>query len=229
LGVYPTQNALFKAKNHTVLLNPLYAGFKKTLEYAEIILKDLDLENTLQKKDAHTHGYLFDISQLFELYLEKLIGRNFEDWIVTGQEELVVYSSTFFKRRMYPDLVMRHKFSGKVVVLDAKFKKMRLIKGDLDGSDFYQIHSYMQYYQPDLLFGGLIYPLSKDQVIELAYGESLFDKGVIDNKFIVDGIYLDKSMDIATIIDNEDKFISRIRELLETSVSNMDVAELKQA
>jgi 5-methylcytosine-specific restriction enzyme subunit McrC len=216
-GSYPTHNAIQKAKNHTALLNPMYTGFRKTLEYAEIILKDLSLENTTDKKDNHTHGYLFDISELFELYLEKLLSRNFEDWIVNGQEELTVYNSTFFKRHMYPDIVMRHKYSNKVIVFDAKYKKMRMIKKDLDRTDFYQIHGYMQYYQSDLILGGLIYPLSKTIDPKKAYANSIFDLGNSPQKFIVEGIRIDKTMNIQTITENENKFIARIRELISRS------------
>ncbi len=42
-GIYVNQETLLKAKNHRVLSNPLFASFKKVLEYAEIILLDYEL------------------------------------------------------------------------------------------------------------------------------------------------------------------------------------------
>jgi 5-methylcytosine-specific restriction enzyme subunit McrC len=215
--IYPSTVIINKAKNHNVLLNPLYAGFKKTLDYAEIILNDLDLESSQKTDKIHTHGYLFDISQLFEVYLEKLLSNNFKDWIVSGQEELIVYDSTFFKRKMYPDLVMRHKYTGQVLVFDAKFKKMRLLKDDLDRSDFYQIHSYIQYYQPEVILGGLIYPLSNEPNKSQTHANSLYGKGTMNVKFVAEGIFVNESMSLSSIIESENSFISRLGNLIEES------------
>lgn len=227
--IFPSNAVVRRAKNHTVLLNPMYSGFKKTLEYAEIILNNLDLESSNDSDKLHTHGYLFDISQLFEVYLEKILSNNFPDWIVSGQEELIVYETTFFKRRMYPDLVIRNKYSGQILVFDAKFKKMRLLKDDLDRSDFYQIHSYMQYYQPQTLIGGLIYPLSNEVKESKMHSESLFDADKSNVKFVVEGIFVNDTMDIHSIIESEKNFISRIKKLINETSTTDGVQKLKEA
>jgi hypothetical protein len=39
---------------------------------------------------------------------------------------------------------------------------MEIEKRDLDRSGFHQIHSYIQHYQPNVIAGGLFYPLSKE-------------------------------------------------------------------
>jgi 5-methylcytosine-specific restriction endonuclease McrBC regulatory subunit McrC len=215
-GSYPTQAKIKLSKNHSSLLNPVYSSYKKVLTYAEIILKDLDLEHSTTEQSQHTHGYLFDISQLFEVYLEKLLSRKFSDWLVSGQEEIIVYPSPlFYRRKMFPDIVMRHNYTGKVIVFDAKFKKMSFRKNDLDRGDFYQIHSYIQYYQSEVILGGLIYPLSKELCKRKTYSNSIFGKKTTDQFFIVEGIYVDETMEMSKIIENEEKFIFRIQETID--------------
>jgi len=218
-GSFPLSTTIEKAKNHSILLNPMYATFKNTLSYAEIILKEENLLMSDSNNTLSTNGYLFDISQLFEVYLEKLLNRHFKDWYVTGQEELTVYRDMFYGRKMFPDLVLKHKKTNKIIVFDAKFKAMRMRKSDVDRSDFYQIHSYIQYYQPNILLGGLIYPLSNkfDTTEELskfldikAYANGLFGDLSKQSKFIVDGINVSKEMTIVDIMENEGLFLERI-------------------
>ncbi len=213
-GVYAQHTTLEKAKKNSVLQNPMFGTFKNVLAYAEIILKDQSLETLNQKDNLATTGYLFDISQLFEVYLEKLLSRHFTDWYVTGQEELHVYSNLFYGRRMFPDLVMKHKETNEIIVFDAKFKKMRSIKKDVDRSDFYQIHSYIQYYQPNVLFGGLLYPFSEKINTEMAHSNSLFGNENNAHSFIVDGIYIKREMSMQKIAQSENEFLSRIEELI---------------
>jgi len=218
-GNYINNDIIVKAKNHTVLQNPIFEPFKKVLNYAEILLKDQSLVVKNQENKMKTYGYLFDISQLFELYLEKLLRKHFSDWQVTSQEELQVYQNMFFKRKMFPDLVMRHKETNQVIVFDAKFKKMRLLKNDLDRDDFYQIHSYIQYYQKKTLFGGLLYPLSTPFHKNHDLLNGLFGDETNHVKFIVDGVYVNEKMGMNEIIVNEIIFLTRIETLIHDSLN----------
>ena len=161
-----------------------------------------------------TKGYLFDIAQLFEVYLEKLLDRHFVDWYITGQEEINTYEPMFYGRKMFPDIVMRHKYNKDIIVLDAKFKTMLLRKQDVDRSDFYQIHSYIQYYQPNVLFGGLIYPLGKNINTTKAHSTNLFGQSQLDNGFVVDGISVDSSMSMLEIMESENAFLDRVENLI---------------
>ncbi|MBP2281693.1 5-methylcytosine-specific restriction endonuclease McrBC regulatory subunit McrC [Flavobacterium sp. CG_23.5] len=213
-GIYAQHTTIDKAKKHSVLQNPMFGPFKNVLTYAEIILKDQSLETLNQKDSLATTGYLFDISQLFEVYLEKLLSRHFTDWYVNGQEELLVYKSMFYGRKMFPDLVMRHKETNEVIVFDAKFKKMRSIKKDVDRSDFYQIHSYIQYYQPNVLFGGLLFPFSQNINTEKAHSKSLFGNDNNVHSFVVDGVFIQKGMTMQDIARSENEFLSRIEYLI---------------
>ncbi len=227
-GNYAHHATIEKAKNNTILQNPMYAPFKNVLAYAEIILREQDLLTQKQNNKLSTHGYVFDIAQLFEIYLEKLLNRHFTDWYVTGQEELKVYDELFYGRKMFPDLVMRHLESNQVIVLDAKFKKMRMIKDDLDRNDFYQIHSYIQYYEPNVLFGGLIYPLSSGLNTDKAHSQGLYGKETNDTNFIVDGINVNEDMSMAEIIANEKEFLERMEYLIALSIQENQNVKLEQ-
>lgn len=222
-GRRPTLETIQKAKNHRALHNPMFAPFRRTLDYAELILRKQNLISSDNEEASNKiSGYLLDVASLWELYLENLLRNNFqsEGWTISAQEELSLYEGTFFARHNYPDLVMRHE-DGRLVVLDAKFKKMDFALDhygncDVDRTDLFQIQSYAGYYREkgeNIVLCGLIYPLSKqDHVQTLLYG--LENSQV---KFIVDGIFVDNEDN--PIQDNkisvqELAFINRLKKLL---------------
>ncbi|MEO6230875.1 MAG: hypothetical protein ABJB11_21750 [Ferruginibacter sp.] len=213
-GRFASYQTIHKAKAHQTINNPMYSGFNKVLDYAEIILLDKGLMPDKEKQQTATTGYLFDIAELYELYLEKLLSRNFPDWSVSGQEELHIYQQQFFKRPMFPDLVMKHRSSGKVVVFDAKFKKMEMRNEDVDRADLHQIHSYSGYYKNDLKASGLIYPLSKEMNADKAHSKSIY--GIDDNEvqFIIDGIYVSENHSMQELIKNEEAFVGRLSSII---------------
>jgi 5-methylcytosine-specific restriction enzyme subunit McrC len=214
-GRYANVEIIRKAKTHQSLNNPLYNNFKKVLEYAEIILLDKDLMPDENNSKQATTGYLFDIAELFELYIEKLLSKNIIDWSVNAQEAADMYQNNFYSRSMFPDIVMRHKQSNKIAVFDAKFKRMRMSNKDIDRSDLHQIHSYVGYYYNDIIVGGLLYPLSNVIDTNKAHSNSLY--GVDNNniKFIVDGIYVDENQTMKDLIQTEGEFIARIASVLD--------------
>ena len=213
-GRFANYETIQKAKAHQAINNPMYSGFKKVLEYAEIILLDKDLMPENEKQQLATTGYLFDIAELYELYLEKLLSRNFPEWMVSGQEEIPIYQQQFYKRPMFPDLVMKHRESNKVVVFDAKFKKMEMQNSDVDRADLHQIHSYSGFYRNDLIASGLIYPLSKDINTVKAHSASIYGNGENEINFIVDGINVSENHSMKELIKNEEAFIERISQII---------------
>lgn len=56
-GQYASYATIQKAKAHQSINNPMYSGFKKVLEYAEIILLDKDLMPDNDKQQLATTGY----------------------------------------------------------------------------------------------------------------------------------------------------------------------------
>ena len=219
-GQFPRGETISIAKQHSVLHNPMYAGFKSTLRYAEIIIQERNMILADDKSNLNTKGYLFDIADLFELYLERTISRRLEDWFLSAQTELHVYQNQFYGRRMLPDFVLHHKYSDKCIVFDAKFKKMRLEGRDLDRSDFYQIHSYIKYYMPKVVLGGLVYPLSVEQDIDQSHASHVFDNTKYDIGFIVEGIYVDEDFSQSQVIEQEELFLDRLEQLVNSRMAN---------
>lgn len=193
-GKFPSQQTIQNAQNHKSLHNPMYADFKRTLTFAEIVIR----RNTVlpdKSKDAKNKasGYLLDIASLWEVYLEQVL-RGLNDWDVSAQEELKLYNGCFFERSNYPDLVLRKKDDpSKVVVLDAKFKKMQFRNTDVDRGDLHQIHSYAGYYRENsdtVVLCGLIYPLSLENPVKNK--ENLYGLDEPKTLFVIDGIYKGK-------------------------------------
>lgn len=213
-GRFASYETIQKAKAHQAINNPMYSGFKKILEYAEIILLDKDLMPDNDKQQIATTGFLFDIAELYELYLEQILSRNFPDWVVSGQEELPMYQQQFYIRSMFPDIVMKHRASGKVVIFDAKFKKMEMQNKDVDGADLHQIHSYSGYYRDRLVASGLIYPLSKEINTDKAHSKSIYGNDENEVKIIIDGIYVSENHSMQELINNEEAFVGRLSSII---------------
>ncbi|MPS65757.1 MAG: hypothetical protein E2589_12810 [Chryseobacterium sp.] len=212
-GRFVNHKTIQKAKRHQTINNPMYRSFKKVLEYAEIILLNKDLTPDYEKQNLPTSGYLFDIAELYEIYLGKLLSRNFPEWFVSGQVELPIYQKQFYRRSIFPDLIMKHKTSGKIIALDAKFKRIEMQNKDVDRADLHQIHSYAGYYQNDLVVSGLIYPLSKKINLDKSYSDSLYGNDNNNVRFIVDGVYVDENQTMDDLIESENRFVKRMTQL----------------
>ena len=224
-GRRPTLETIQKAKNHRTLHNPMFAPFRRTLDYAELILRKQNLISSDEEKSSNKiSGYLLDVASLWELYLENLLRNNFqsEGWTISAQEELSLYEHTFFARNNYPDLVMRHE-DGRLVVLDAKFKKMDFALDhygncDVDRTDLFQIQSYAGYYREkgeNIILCGLIYPLSQKNPIENK--TYLYGPGISDINFIIDGIYTGDENNFISgqeLPEQESAFIERLKEII---------------
>ena len=216
---YVSNQTISKALKSKALQNPIFAPYKKVLEYAKLII---DANNLEEKKDGNkeTFGFLVNVAELFEIYLVKLLRLKIPDWEVIHEEQLDVYQNNFFRRNMYPDIVMKK--GNKVMVFDAKYKRMKFGErnnygaGDLDRNDFFQINTYMTYYdkQDDLevIAGGLLYPMEGDFIQNKSHSDNWFGDG--KTRFIVDGIDLSKGdLTMKDILKSEYNFIERIRNL----------------
>jgi 5-methylcytosine-specific restriction endonuclease McrBC regulatory subunit McrC len=160
---------------------------------------------------------VINVAELFEIYISKLLKKEFKDWLIDSPV-IRTYQDQFFKRRIIPDIVMQR---GKdVIVFDTKYKRMRMIgseysssMGDVDRSDFFQINTYMSYYNNqglNVLLGGLLYPMDEfDQ--SRCHSDGWF--GNSNTKFIVDGVEV-SSDGIDDFSSVETKFINRMSQLL---------------
>src|SRR5690606_37857488 len=112
-------------------------------------------------------GNLYNTSELFELYIERLLKINLSEWVLEPQKELRIYKDQFFGRKLKPDFVLHNYVLDKYIVLDAKFKTMNYNYFDVDREDIFQLHTYSYYFHNNLLFSGLVYPLqfTKQEII----------------------------------------------------------------
>ncbi len=224
---YVSNETISKAIKSKALLNPIFTSYKKVLEYAKLII---DANNLEAKKDANkeTFGFLVNVAELFEIYLVKLLQLRMLDWKVIHEDTVTVYKKQFYQRHMYPDIIMENKYNNKIMAFDVKYKRMNFNPGigdgkygDLDRSDFFQINTYMTYYDKqgyEVIAGGLLYPMESDiketekTIDRKAHAYNWF--GDAKTKFIVDGIDLSKEdLTMDDIQVSEDAFIERIIEM----------------
>ena len=86
---------------------------------------------------------------------------------------------------------------------------------DYDRSDYFQIHTYINYYTKnfEVMAGGLLYPLSKELTPERAaknYSSSLFGEGKDNIEYLIDGIDL-RDTNIDAVKREEDAFLDRMK------------------
>jgi len=211
-----------KAMSSSALQNPIFAPYKSVLEYAKLIIDASNLEEKVTGKED-TFGFLVNVAELFELYVTKLLQRAFPDWSVSSPE-IAVCKDQFYQRKIIPDIVMQHRESNHMMVFDTKYKRM-LMRGtkenvwDVDRCDFFQINTYMTYYQQqgfDLLAGGLLYPMESKYDEGKCYADNWFGNSGV--QFVVDGIDLSESKDstdkkeaMPNIYEREQAFMERVK------------------
>ena len=211
-----TPNIVHNALNSKALHNPIYAPYKKVLEYAKLIIENE--KAGIKGTGKQNLGFIVNVAELFEIYMRKLLQKEFKDWSVTSPK-IELYKDKFFTRKIIPDIVMSS--GDKVLVFDTKYKRMNMQGkdqyglGDVDRNDFFQINTYMSYYQnqgKNIVAGGLLYPMekfSRDRCHSYSW------LGNLNTKFIVDGIELvnlnESSIEEIKIKENE--FISRVKDI----------------
>lgn len=217
---YVSQEVINHAKASKPLRNALYAPYKKVLHYAEYIIQLNALKDSNKSNKENSAGFLINVAELFEIYVSKLLQRNFPDWSISSPK-IPLYETNFFSRKIIPDIVMEK--DNAVLVFDTKYKTMRYQKrnanwpGDVDRNDFFQINTYMSYYQQlnkNLRAGGLLYPLLKAFKETESHSEYWLSYENTKTRFVIDGIEVnDSDIKIDTLIENEKAFISRIKKL----------------
>ena len=222
---YVSNETINKAIKSKALQNPIFAPYKKVLEYAKFIIKGSNIEEKNDGKQE-TFGFIINVAELFEIYVTKLLQKEFSDWNVESPK-IELYESMFYQRKIIPDIVMIK--DNDVLVFDTKYKKMNMQgknqngAGDVDRNDFFQINTYMSYYQNhhdkyNVRIGGLLYPMDSFEK-EKCHSETWF--GNQNTKFIVDGLDLsnleeaeENENKFTTISKREQKFIDGIKNLL---------------
>lgn len=197
-----------KAKSSHLLNTNLYSSYRKTLAYAEMLLSNNGFEPSESENVKQVRGWLIDVADLWELYLYNLIKAHFPNWEVMYQEEIPIYKSLFFARSFMPDIVMKKE--NKIVIIDAKFKKMDFVNGDVDRSDIQQIHTYYSYYNScglDVRFATLIYPARQSPSESKTLDANVFESN-LKSRFGVSYVLIGDSLDYQK--KNETEFIERL-------------------
>lgn len=208
-----------KALHVRALQNPIFGPYKKVLEYARYIINGNNIEEKNDGK-AETYGFIINVAKLFEIYVTKLLRKEFPDWSVESPE-IELYKNMFYSRKIIPDIVMTR--GNDVMVFDTKYKRM-MMRGtkegvwDVDRNDFFQINTYMSYYHNQGLHvkaGGLLYPIEVKFDSQKCYSNNWL--GNSNTKFIIDGIDLSNkdSLTMADILKSENTFVERIHKLIE--------------
>ena len=211
---FVSNETISNAIQSKALQNPIFAPYKKVLKYAKYIINDNNLKQD-EKGQEQTCGFLINVAELFEVYIGKLLQKEFRDWSVSSPT-IELYKNNFFKRKIIPDIVMQK--DNQVLVFDAKYKRMKFDgrnkngAGDLDRNDFFQINTYISYYQnknKNVLAGGLLYPIEVFYSENECYSDNWL--GNYNTKFVVDGIEVNASDNISK---SEQSFIKRIQKLI---------------
>lgn len=194
----------------------IYLSFKPVVDLSWDIIKGKNFGNNKQR-DKDGLSFFIDMAEIWELYLKAILKKRLtiKGWNLK-EEVIKTYQGKDFQRRIIPDIVFEK--DNNILVWDAKYKRMMFEYFDYDRGDFFQIHTYINYYNQNknVIVGGLLYPLSKeltDEKLHKNRAESLFLENNSTTSFIVDGI--DYSDVVLNKLEIEEKnFLDRIEEII---------------
>jgi 5-methylcytosine-specific restriction endonuclease McrBC regulatory subunit McrC len=193
----------------------IYLSWKPLVDLSWDIIKQKQF-SLKQDKAVNGIGFFIDMAEIWEQYLRNILKKNLSPfgWSYRNHKQ-IAYKGYFFQRELKPDLVFIK--GNKVVVLDAKYKQMKGRYFDVDRSDFFQIHTYIQYYlyHKSVKVGGLLYPISTIPNYEEYKSSYLINEEGIKANFIIDGIELTEQCEQINPIEKEKDFIKRIIDCIE--------------
>lgn len=169
----------------------IYLPFKPVVDLSWELIKSKKL-NSQQKDSKHEkQSFLIDIAELWEIYLRSLLKTHLgkSGWKVYSKS-LDSYSSMFYKRKIIPDIIAEK--GDDYIIWDAKYKRMNGSSLDIDRADFFQIHTYLQYFsgERNVLGGGLLYPTNFNKNVQEKYSNNLLNEFGQSSIFGIDGIDL---------------------------------------
>lgn len=217
---------LERAKNSKALNNYQYKDYRDLIKFAEFIIKNKNLYDNNNERDKIS-GYLVDMSELWEIYLAKLLkNRLGEKYRIDSQENLQLYGNTFYKKNNYPDIVIRDSRNNTIAVIDAKFKTMNYQYDDVDRNDLFQINHYAFHYflkeGYKLKFASLIYPSEIEDVNNDCINMYGLDDGNKSSfpkfKILTLKIPKEKKEFSDSMRANEDRFIAEVEECLNMNI-----------
>lgn len=209
---------------HAIKYKSIYQSYKSVVDFSWDIIKRKRLSTQTVASDKDGYAFFIDMAELWERYLNSILIKNMRKhgW-TSANDKWLAYENRFFQRHLIPDIVLEK--GNDVMVWDAKYKRMRCRGNDIDRGDFFQIHTYLQYYlnQKNVHAGGLLYPMEHSYSTDERYSDALLSQDGVNTTFCIDGInysFLDDwkgSNKQATehFVREENNFISRITKLAE--------------
>jgi len=220
----------------------IYQSWKPLVDFSWSIIRGRQLGYTAS--DSQAECVFVDMAEIWESFLRKKLGEGLkgEGWRVLSVEECRyrIYKDQFYQRDIIPDIILQR--GDEYIVFDAKYKRMRGKKAngknsDVDRSDLFQIHTYIQFvqhYLGNVVLGGLLYPISKKgynddgtpyeyseaEVIDTNsyHADNLFGVAGRENSpqipFIIDGIYCSETDNKDSMDNSINAMIARIRNIL---------------
>lgn len=208
-----------------IVYKDIYQSFKPVVDLSWDIIKRKNIGNQQNNEMKDSFSFFIDMAEIWELYLKSLLRNNLakQGWVLRN-EKLKAYENKDYQRNLIPDIVFQR--NNEIIVLDAKYKRMQFDFFDYDRADFFQIHTYINYYHQDkkVIVGGLLYPISKefDEARQKKnISDSLFSINLTSTKFLVDGIDLsfiknkntDEKLSTIQLKEREIQFIDRIKKI----------------
>ena len=199
----------------SIKYNDIYKSYRPVVDLSWDIIKKKNFSNT-DDDSSDSLSFFIDMAEVWEIYLRSILKRHFSKygWQLK-KDKIQTYSGKDFKRLIIPDIILEK--GNEVMVWDAKYKRMEFDYFDYDRADFFQIHTYINYYHQskNVIAGGLLYPLSKEFNKDRQFknkSETLFNQEATNTRYLVDGIdYTDLREE--KIMDEEINFLNRIADL----------------
>lgn len=216
------KNHVSEREYRKIIYKEVYLSFKPIVDLSWDIIQKGNIGNQHNHINKKSFSFFIDMAEIWESYLKSLLTKSFikEGWKLR-KDKLVAYKQKDFQRTLIPDIVLEK--NNNLMVWDAKYKHMKFDYFDYDRADFFQIHTYINYYlqSKTVIAGGLLYPLTKQFDLErqkLNQSESLFGAESNLTKYIVDGICFsemkNEELTAEQIKTEEYLFISRISSLI---------------
>lgn len=188
----------------------IYLSWKPVVDLSWDIIKRKQL-SLKQDKAKQSFGFFIDMAEVWEQYLKATLKKHLlpRGWRCKNEKQ-IAYKGYFFQRELIPDLVFQKK--NEVAVWDAKYKRMNGRYYDVDRSDFFQIHTYIQYQlsRRTVKAGGLLYPISCSPNFDEYKSPYLINEEGVKMNFSIDGIELSEGKENERYIQAEAEFIQRI-------------------
>ena len=137
-----------------IFLNRKTERYTIALEIARLIL--LNYHPDISKGNNHVLALMFDMNQLWEKFIAKLMKRNLsETYKVKSQSSKIFWQSNRSRKRLKPDILLSPKRGDQVdIVIDTKWKTPPKLRPSDD--DLRQIFAYNQLFKAQQ--GVLLYP-----------------------------------------------------------------------